>query len=663
MRRWLNDTPLTDPVERRLAPLLQLVLIALGVTILIALALRQVITGFAPIPLVSLVITFGFLLGLAVILMIVRRGYFKAATWMLVALIFFLSARSVVNAEGAVGALMILFVPLVIVGLLLNRWMLWTIFLLSAAVIATMQSSQTDIAVAALQFVLIGGLVTFLLDQMGGTLREELASSLGRNQELEQARNTLETHASELFKANERLTVTLKSIGDGVITTDFNGRVMLINDVAQELTGWTQAEAYGQPLSEVFRIINEYTREPVESPVDRVLREGIIVGLANHTLLITKDGREIPIDDSGAPIPDPSGGISGVVLVFRDIIQRKQAESVQARLAAIVESSDDAIISKTLQGVITSWNFGAERIFGYTAAEAVGQPVTILFPPELVDEEKHILARLAAGERLAHYETIRVAKNGQHIPISLTISPMKDPSGQVIGASKIARDITKQKEAEIRERELAAINERHRLARDLHDAVSQVLFSANVIAESLPRLWSRSPEKALEQVSLLHQLTRGAAAEMRTLLLELRPENIVSTKLSLLMTQLCNAIQARKSITVFSVINEDEDLTLPEDVHVALYRIAQESFNNIAKHSSAQQARVRLTSQPNEVEIVIVDNGRGFDPGNGSSGFGLTSMQERAASIGASLLIQSKVGLGTRVKLVWKGEETEETLA
>src|SRR5690606_6808341 len=152
---------------------------------------------------------------------------------------------------------------------------------------------------------------------------------------------------------------------------------------------------------------------------------------------------------------------------------------------------------------------------------------------------------------------------------------------------------------------------------------------------SLPRLWSRSPEKALEQVSLLHQLTRGAAAEMRTLLLELRPENIVSTKLSLLMTQLCNAIQARKSITVFSVINEDEDLTLPEDVHVTLSRIAQASINSIAKHRSAEQARVRLTSQPNEVEIVIVDNGRGFDRGDGSSGFGLTSMQERAASIGA----------------------------
>ena len=656
MRRWLNDTPLTNPVERRLAPLVQLVLMALGITVLIALALRQLLTGFSPIPSDSLVITFGFLLGLLVVLVIVRRGNFKTAAWLLVALIFITSARSVVNAQGAVGALMILFVPLVIAGLLLNRWTLWGVFLLSTVLLASIQSLQANASVAALQFVVVGGLVTFLLDQMGGTLRDELTSSLIRNREVEQAREALETHASELFKANERLTVTLKSIGDGVITTDFNGHVMLINDVAQQLTGWSQAEAYGQPLSKVFRIINEYTRETVESPVDRVLREGIIVGLANHTLLIAKDGREIPIDDSGAPIPDPSGGISGVVLVFRDITERKQAESAQAWLAAIVESSDDVIISKTLQGMITSWNFGAERVFGYTAEEAVGQPVTMLFPPEIVDEEQYILARLAMGERVAHYETVRVHKNGQHIPISLTISPIKDPSGRVIGASKIARDITRQKEAEVRELEMAAVNERHRLARDLHDAVSQVLFSANVIAESLPRLWARSPERALEQVGLLLHLTRGAAAEMRTLLLELRPENIVSTKLSLLLTQLGNALQARKAVTVSSDINEIEELTLPEDVHVALYRIAQESFNNIAKHSNAQNVRVRLNSQPDRVEIIIVDNGRGFDPGNGLSGFGLTSMQERAASIGASLLIQSRVGLGTRVKLVWQSE-------
>src|SRR6185436_16086463 len=116
-------------------------------------------------------------------------------------------------------------------------------------------------------------------------------------------------------------------------------------------------------------------------------------------------------------------------------------------LAALIESADDAIISKTLDGIITSWNPGAERIFGYTADEAIGKPVTMLIPPDHPDEEPAILARLRKGERIEHYETIRVTKDGRHVDISLTVSPIKGPQGQIVGASKIARDITEQRQA------------------------------------------------------------------------------------------------------------------------------------------------------------------------------------------------------------------------
>src|SRR6185436_19998654 len=118
------------------------------------------------------------------------------------------------------------------------------------------------------------------------------------------------------------------------------------------------------------------------------------------------------------------------------------------RLAAVVESSDDAIVSTTLDGVIRSWNAGAERIFGYTAAEAVGQPITLIIPPERHDEEPAILARLRRGERVEHFETVRVAKDGRRIDISLTVSPVRDADGRLIGASKVARDITQRKQAE-----------------------------------------------------------------------------------------------------------------------------------------------------------------------------------------------------------------------
>src|SRR4030095_12449973 len=127
--------------------------------------------------------------------------------------------------------------------------------------------------------------------------------------------------------------------------------------------------------------------------------------------------------------------------------ERLQADRVTALLAAIVNSSDDAIIDKDLNGVISSWNKGAERLFGYTAQEAIGQSITMLIPPDRQDEEPEILARLIRGERVDHFETVRVSKDGSPLEISLTVSPIKDATGEVIGASKIARDITKRKEA------------------------------------------------------------------------------------------------------------------------------------------------------------------------------------------------------------------------
>ena len=242
----------------------------------------------------------------------------------------------------------------------------------------------------------------------------------------------------------------------------------------------------------------------MESPLLKVLGGGGAIGLANHTVLIARDGTEIPIDDSAAPIRGEDGQLQGAVLVFRDITVRRNAEIAQRLLGAIVESSDDAIISKDVNGIVTSWNKGAERIFGYSAEEMIGKPIAVIAAPDRVDEMPQILERIKRGERIDHYETVRKAKDGRLVSISLTVSPIHDEEGRVVGASKISRDITEQ----IRIRaELAEEKERLRVTlSSIGDGVittghaGQVLY-LNPIAEQLTG-WgtSEAAGKPLEQV-------------------------------------------------------------------------------------------------------------------------------------------------------------------
>lgn len=267
--------------------------------------------------------------------------------------------------------------------------------------------------------------------------------------EIARIAKTRATERREVFR------VTLRSIGDAVITTDIHGCITYLNEVAELLTGWSHTDALGKPLEQVFQIVNEVTRQPVGSPATRALREGVVVGLANHTVLIKKDGSECPIDDSAAPIRNEQGHVSGCVLIFRDVTAQRLLERDKANqfltarlLASIVESSNDAIIGKTLDGVIQSWNAGAERLFGYTRDEAVGRHISLIIPQARLAEENQIITSLKAGNRVEAYETERLHKDGQLINVSLTISPIKDAEGNVVGASKIARDITDRKLAE-----------------------------------------------------------------------------------------------------------------------------------------------------------------------------------------------------------------------
>ena len=207
-----------------------------------------------------------------------------------------------------------------------------------------------------------------------------------------------------------------------------------------------------------------------------------------------------------------------------------------------------------------------------------------------------------------------------------------------------------------RAEEQATRTERNRLARELHDVITQLLFSINLVAGSLPRLWKLDPEMAERSTFELQRLARGALAEMRTLLRELRPHTIADADLAVLVTQLSNGLAARQDIP--AIVNAEMKGELPPDVHLVIYRIAQEALNNIAKHANASSLTVELTGTDSRAELSIVDDGYGFDPSDiPTESMGLDIMNERADEIGAELSVSSRLDVGTTIAVTWQSNE------
>jgi PAS domain S-box-containing protein len=269
-----------------------------------------------------------------------------------------------------------------------------------------------------------------------------------RTEQLMQANDELRTRNTAMQESEQRYRQLIKSLPAAVYTTDAHGYVTLYNEAAATL--WGREPEIGKDLwcgsYKIFR--PDGTNLPLDQcPMAITLKEGRAVR-GQEIVIERPDGTRRNILPYPDPIRDASGKIVGAVNMLLDITENKRAEEASRRLAAIVQSSDDAIVSKDLNGIVTSWNRGAERLFGYQAEEIIGRPITILMPPERIDEEQDILQRIRRGEHIEHYETVRQRKDGSLIEISLTISPIKKDNNKIIGASKIGRDITRQKQAE-----------------------------------------------------------------------------------------------------------------------------------------------------------------------------------------------------------------------
>jgi PAS domain S-box-containing protein len=251
---------------------------------------------------------------------------------------------------------------------------------------------------------------------------------------------------TELKRAEEKqamLASIVSSSDDGIISKTLKGIITSWNQAATNIFGYTEEEAIGQHIS---IIIPPESLEEEELIIDSIRRGEKIDHF--ETIRISKDGTEKNVSLTVSPVRNKKGQIIGASKIVRDISDQVIDEVRLARLASIVTSSDDAIISKTLDGIITSWNRAATRMFGYSESEVIGKHITIIIPPDRLDEEANIIDNIRRGQKIDHFETIRVAKDGSQKHISLTVSPLRNSKGRIIGASKIARDISVRVEAE-----------------------------------------------------------------------------------------------------------------------------------------------------------------------------------------------------------------------
>jgi PAS domain S-box-containing protein len=552
----------------------------------------------------------------------------------------------------------------------------------------------------------------------------------------DELRRTREAHRLDA----ERLRTTLQSIGDGVIVTDARGRVDSVNPIAERLTGWSSTDAKGHALTEIFQIVNETTREPVPNPALRALEQGAIVGLANHTVLIARDGIECPIDDSAAPVRGADGGIAGTVLVFRDVserrrteqtlraseeelndffetanvglhwldpeglllranraelsmlgysadeyigrpviefhvdqavavnmlervrrgetlhneparlrcrpgtirhvlistsarwdsgrlvhsrwvtldvTERRQADEARGLLAAVVESTEDAVITKTLEGVILSWNAGARAMLGYEAAEVVGRSVNLIIPENRRDEELHILDRVRRAERVEPFETQRVARGGRIVDVSLTLSPIRDESGAIMGASSIARDIGRRKaleqslrDSDRRKDEFLAV-----LAHELRNPLAPIRSGVAALRLALPAEPTLGHvagiiERQVQQMSrLLDDLLDVSRITHNKLDLRMEPLTLQAVIESALETTRPLVEAARQSVSVTAPAR-------PVAIVADPVRIAQVFANlvsNASKYSPASAPiRITVTPQDRDVVVTVSDEGIGI---------------------------------------------------
>ncbi len=490
--------------------------------------------------------------------------------------------------------------------------------------------------------------------------------------------------------AMAHLAAIVESSEDAIISKTLDGTILSWNAGAERVYGYTAPEAIGRAMT--FLLPEDRTDE--EAEILRAIARGQPV---DHfeTVRRTKSGDLIDVSLTISPIRDTSDRIVGASHISRKITERKRVDQQLRHLAAIVESSEDAIISKTLDGIILSWNAGAEQVYGYTAPEAIGRAMTFLLPEDLAKEETVILQAIARGQRVDHFETVRRTKSGDLINVSLTISPIRDTNGRIVGASHIARNITERRRLDQQLRHAQKLESLGVLAggvaHDFNNLLTGILGNASLALETLPadsrargilqdvlRASERAshltrqllaysgkgqfiiePINLSEQVREISSLIRTSIPKNVRLALELREDiPIVQADSSQLQQLVMNLV-----INGAEAIGQDENGTV--FVTTRVQDVDEQYLQTIGESALPTGAYVTLEVHDTGCGMDEATVARIFDPFFTTKftgrGLGLAAVQGIVRGHKGTLKVYSHPGKGTTFKVLFPAAKTTET--
>jgi PAS domain S-box-containing protein len=425
------------------------------------------------------------------------------------------------------------------------------------------------------------------------------------------------TKRDEAEKAQRHLAAIIESSEDAIASKDLNGVITSWNRSAERLFGYTTQEIIGQPVT----IIIPPELHGDEPTILAKIRAGQRI---EHfqTVRVHKNGQRIHVSLTVSPVKDDKGNIVGAAKIVRDITRHKKLEEAALRLAAIVESSDDAIASKDLNGIITSWNRSAEKLFGYKAEEIVGKPITTIIPPELHHDEIMILSKIRRGEKIDHFETIRLHKNGERIEVSLTISPIKDDNGKVIGAAKIIRNITETNKIERALRTTEKLAAAGRMAATVAHEINNPLEAVTNLVYLAKRDLSKSDRVAGYLELAGRELDRVAHITRQTLGFYRDTSSSVKLNVTETLDDLLLLYEKRfesRHITVIKQYDKDLEIT-------ALAGEIRQAFSNLITNAidampdggklilRVAKSQAWSGSHLHGARITVLDTGSGIEP-------------------------------------------------